>query len=137
MIVSWNLYEGVSVIDHCSHCTGVDEDLEDVVVTREQSAPGLHRSTSPVETLNPADTRSPCGHCFYEAKGNYICHCGNLLVLQARLQWIWKWGTKRVTEGLAEQGKIFRENDTFLRAAAPRLKMIFLNQLQVRRNWSP
>ena len=30
----------------------------------------------------------------------YICHCGNLLVLQARLQWIWKWGTKRVTEGL-------------------------------------
>ena len=63
------LYEGVSVIDHCSHCTGVDENLEDVVVTREQSAPGLHRSTSPVETLNPADTRSPCGHCFYEAKG--------------------------------------------------------------------
>ena len=40
MIVSWNLYEGVSVIDHCSHCTGLDENLEDVEVTREQRAPG-------------------------------------------------------------------------------------------------
>ena len=45
MIVSWNLYEGVSVIDHCSHCTGLDENLEDVEVTREPRAPGMHRST--------------------------------------------------------------------------------------------
>ena len=116
MIVSWNLYEGVSVIDHCSHCTGVDENLEDVVVTREQSAPGLHRSTSPVETLNPADTRSPCGHCFYRARKGYICHCGNLLVLQARLQWIWKWGTKRVTEGWRSKANI-QGKQNLLRAA--------------------
>ena len=100
MIVSWNLYEGVSVIDHCSHCTGLDENLEDVEVTREQRAPGDAQVHTGWKPLNPADSRSPCSHRFYEARGDYICHCGNLLVLQARLQWIWKWGTKRVTEGL-------------------------------------
>ena len=52
-----DLYEGVNVVeDYClsfPQCTELDGDLEDVVVTREQSAPGLHRSTSPVETLEP------------------------------------------------------------------------------------
>ena len=43
------LYDGVNVVeDYClsfPQCTGLDEDLEDVEGPREQSAPGLHRST--------------------------------------------------------------------------------------------